>query len=301
MSPCPWAAALALLAGHALALDLPAGATRVLQEREALGSHRLATGPWADGTLPRREVEGTVTREVWQLAAPGATTLQLLAPLRDEIAAEGFDVLLDCEDEECGGFDFRQAIEVLPPPEMFVDLADFRYLAAEKDSVVLSLLVSQGGGTGFVQVVRVVPPDEAAPTRVALPEVPDDSAPEADFTARLETEGRIVLEGLTFATGSGEIAGGAGDLLAGLAAYLAANPTRRVALVGHTDAQGSLSANVALSKERAQAVADRLVEAHGVSRDQLQAEGMGWLAPRATNLTPAGREANRRVEAVVLP
>jgi OOP family OmpA-OmpF porin len=123
----------------------------------------------------------------------------------------------------------------------------------------------------------------------------------ADFATRLEAEGRVVLEGLAFATGSGEIAVGAEDVMAELAAYLAANPTRRVALVGHTDAQGSLSANVALSKERAQAVADRLVEAHGVSQEQLQAEGMGWLAPRATNLTPEGREANRRVEVVVLP
>ena len=75
----------------------------------------------------------------------------------------------------------------------------------------------------------------------------------------------------------------------------------RVALVGHTDAQGSLDANIALSKRRAQAVADRLVAGHGVARAQLQAEGMGWLAPVATNLTPEGREANRRVEAVVLP
>ena len=34
---------------------------------------------------------------------------------------------------------------------------------------------------------------------------------------------------------------------------------------------------------------------------QVSAEGAGYLAPRASNLTPAGRLANRRVEAVLLP
>jgi OOP family OmpA-OmpF porin len=217
------------------------------------------------------------------------------------LGAEGFDILLDCGAEACGGFDFRQSVEVLAPPAMFVDLADFRYLSAEKDGEALSLLVSRGGGTGFVQVVRVVPPGEAVARPV--PEVPETvtEAVAATFATRFESEGRVVLEDLAFATGSGEVAAGAEEVMAELAAYLAANPNRRVALVGHTDAQGSLSANVALSKERAEAVVERLVEAHGASPDQLQAEGMGWLAPRATNLTPEGRAANRRVEAVVLP
>ena len=45
---------------------------------------------------------------------------------------------------------------------------------------------------------------------------------------------------------------------------------------------------------------ERLVSAHGVPRAQLDAEGMGYLSPIAPNLDAAGREANRRVEAVLL-
>jgi outer membrane protein OmpA-like peptidoglycan-associated protein len=37
-----------------------------------------------------------------------------------------------------------------------------------------------------------------------------------------------------------------------------------------------------------------------VSRQQLKAEGVGYLAPIASNLTEAGRQANRRVEVVLL-
>jgi len=284
----------------ALTLDLPAGATQALESAEPLESHLLATGPWADGMLPSRPVEGAVTREVWQVEDAGRTTLELLAPLREQIVAQGFDILLDCEAETCGGFDFRVAVEVLPPPAMFADLADFRYLSAVAEDEALSLLVSRSDQRGFVQIIRVTPAEPGAVPLVSAIQPGPEASPDG-FASRIEAEGRVVLEGLAFATGSAQLAPGGDGALAALAAYLSENPTRRVALVGHTDAQGPLDANIVLSKRRAQAVAERLVAAHGARRSQLQAEGMGWLAPRATNLTPEGREANRRVEAVVLP
>ncbi|TNC61951.1 OmpA family protein [Rubellimicrobium roseum] len=291
------AAALAVMAAPvaALTLDLPPSATLALDEAEPLGSHALATSAWAQGTLASMVVEGEVTQRVWQVPSPDRTTLQLLAPLRDQIAAQGFRPLLDCAGEACGGFDFRAALEILPPPAMFVDLVDFRYLSAVAGKEAISLLVSRSGERGYIQLVRVAP---------ARPEAQPATVPAAGpdtFTARIEGEGRVVLEGLAFRTGSADLAPGGEAMLAALAAYLGANAGRRVALVGHTDAQGPLAANVALSRQRAEAVAERLVSAHGVRQTQLLAEGMGWLAPTATNLTPEGRETNRRVEAVILP
>ncbi|MBP1804996.1 OmpA family protein [Rubellimicrobium aerolatum] len=300
------------LPGLALALALgacPAGAVTLevrgpvvlaLERSEPLGRHAIATGPWAeDGGAPVLAAEGAVTRRVWQVNAAGRTVLQILAPLREQVAAQGFRPLLDCEAEACGGFDFRAAVEILPPPAMFVDLVDFHYLSARRGGEVLSLLVSRSDAQGFVQLVAVAPADPTDPVPPAAPEA--GPAPAAsDLAARIEGEGRVVLEGLAFASGGAELGPDGGAALAALAAYLAANPGRRVAIVGHTDAEGSLAANVALSKRRAEAVADRLV-ALGVGRGRLVAEGMGWLAPRATNLTAEGRAANRRVEALVLP
>jgi outer membrane protein OmpA-like peptidoglycan-associated protein len=72
-------------------------------------------------------------------------------------------------------------------------------------------------------------------------------------------------------------------------------------LVGHTDSVGGLSGNIALSKRRAQSVRQRLIDTHGVDPSRLDAEGMGYLSPAASHLTPEGREANRRVEVIVLP
>jgi OOP family OmpA-OmpF porin len=42
-----------------------------------------------------------------------------------------------------------------------------------------------------------------------------------------------------------------------------------------------------------------LVASYNVDRAQLDAQGMGYLAPIAPNLTPEGRTANRRVEAII--
>jgi len=85
-----------------------------------------------------------------------------------------------------------------------------------------------------------------------------------------------------------------------LADYLKANPEKRVALVGHTDAEGSLAGNISLSKRRAASVMDRLINDLGVNPGQLEAEGIGYLAPIASNQTDDGRTRNRRVEAILV-
>ena len=70
--------------------------------------------------------------------------------------------------------------------------------------------------------------------------------------------------------------------------------------MGHTDAVGSLEANTALSRRRAEAVRRRLIDIHGADPAQVTAHGAGYLAPLASNLSAPGREMNRRVEAVLL-
>ncbi|OZA00922.1 MAG: hypothetical protein B7Y02_18055, partial [Rhodobacterales bacterium 17-64-5] len=87
--------------------------------------------------------------------------------------------------------------------------------------------------------------------------------------------------------------------LSALAAWLQANPTKTVTLVGHTDASGGLSSNIALSKKRAGSVRQSLIATYGVTPGQVSANGVGPLAPRSSNLTPDGQQQNRRVEVVL--
>ena len=116
---------------------------------------------------------------------------------------------------------------------------------------------------------------------------------------QLGQSGRAILADLSFETGASELQDIPFESLTQLAQYLTENPERKVALVGHTDSSGSLEANIALSKRRATAVMDRLIADYGVDPAQIAAEGMGYLAPVASNLTQTGRDTNRRVEVII--
>ncbi|WP_448701896.1 OmpA family protein [Mucilaginibacter sp. AW1-3] len=66
-------------------------------------------------------------------------------------------------------------------------------------------------------------------------------------------------------------------------------------LAGHTDNTGSMTLNLALSKDRAEAVKAYLVS-KGANASTIEATGYGPNQPIATNKTAAGRQQNRRVE-----
>lgn len=301
------ALALALLLpqpAFAVTLDMPGNATMTQQDVTQLDSYDMPTGPWSPEGMSILTGTGEVQQQAWRIDAPGLTTLQVLQPLQDQLIEDGFEVLFTCTDDACGGFDFRFSTRVIPAPAMHVDLGDYRYTALQRNTEngteLLSLLASRSASAGYVQVIRVGPPDsspivsaEAPTVRATAPTITGDLAQE------LETLGRFVLSDLDFETGSAQLGNDTFATLQDLANYLIANPDRTVALVGHTDAVGGLDGNIALSKRRAGSVLERLVTTYDIPRRQLEAEGMGYLAPIATNLTKEGREANRRVEVII--
>jgi OOP family OmpA-OmpF porin len=69
----------------------------------------------------------------------------------------------------------------------------------------------------------------------------------------------------------------------------------RIAIEGHTDADGPATYNQRLSVRRAQAVVAYLVKA-GADRQQLEAVGFGVSRPAAPNDTPENMARNRRIE-----
>ncbi len=283
-------------------LSFPSNATVTREITRAVDSYAMPIGPWSDGVLPDETAEGQFTQQAWTITATGLTTLQLIRPLRDQLRNDGFDIVYECRDQDCGGFDFRFQTDVLPPPEMQVNLGDFRYLAARKadGTELVSILVSRSARAGFVQVTRVGPTTTTVASADAEPLRSEATPlPTSDFGEALTQTGRAVLFGLEFETGSSQLGARSFDTLQALADFLAAQPDLQVALVGHTDSSGSLDGNIALSKRRARSVLERLVSDYGVSRSQLDAHGMGYLAPVASNLTQDGRTANRRVEVII--
>ncbi|WP_300069161.1 OmpA family protein [uncultured Ruegeria sp.] len=288
-----------ILAGPVAAQDLtlPASARQISERISPLDSYDLPTGPYANGSVPARTVEGRVERFSWRLQAGSSTTLQLLAPLRDQIEAQGFDILFECEARTCGGFDFRFGTEVIPTPDMYVAIQDYRFLSATKGAEVLSLLVSRNPPDGYVQMIRVTPLGGPSPTPVVIEQTVDGTG---GLLAEFERTGHVILDDLHFRTGEVALGDGPFASLTLLAGFLAENPGMRLALVGHTDDTGDLQANTSVSTRRAQAVRTRLINAHGVASDRIEAQGVGYLAPITSNATAEGRDLNRRVEAVLL-
>jgi OmpA-OmpF porin, OOP family len=87
--------------------------------------------------------------------------------------------------------------------------------------------------------------------------------------------------------------------LARVSEFLRQNPDRNVLIEGHTDSSAPDAYNLALSQRRANAVEDFLIT-QGVDPTRISAVGYGEQLPIATNDSAAGRQANRRVELVVL-
>jgi hypothetical protein len=301
---------------QALTLDLPAPVIAQETRRETPGSYPLPLAPFDGLKVPQRPVEGAVDQRALQLDAPGMTTLAIMAPLRDQVKAAGFTVLLDCQARTCGGFDFRYATDVLPEPDMHVDTGDFHFLSAERGDEAVSILVSRSALSAYVQITQVtaapiVDPPDPGGAPVAVIDLGGDASGGFDRTTTagsaiggsldgaLNGVGAAVLDDLVFASGAATLAEGDYPSLAALAAWLEANPDGTIALVGHTDASGSLTANIALSERRAEAVAQVLIDRYGADSDRITGEGVGFLSPRATNQTEEGRQKNRRVEAVV--
>lgn len=85
-----------------------------------------------------------------------------------------------------------------------------------------------------------------------------------------------------------------------LARHLQQYPNSIVTVEGHTDNTGSADYNLQLSQQRAQAVTSILI-ANGVPSSRLIAVGKGENEPVADNLTPEGKQQNRRVEIIIQP
>ncbi|TAL09314.1 MAG: OmpA family protein [Nitrospirae bacterium] len=68
-----------------------------------------------------------------------------------------------------------------------------------------------------------------------------------------------------------------------------------IEVAGHTDNVGNPQSNAQLSRERAEAIRQYLLQTYGLPSTAVVAHGYGDTQPIASNDTAQGREANRRV------
>jgi outer membrane protein OmpA-like peptidoglycan-associated protein len=123
--------------------------------------------------------------------------------------------------------------------------------------------------------------------------------PSADeMVASITTSGRVALYGILFDSGKTEVRPESKATMDEIAKLLATNKSLKLLVVGHTDNVGGFTPNLDLSKRRAESVVAQLVAQYKVDAKRLQAFGVSYASPVASNVDEAGRARNRRVELV---
>jgi len=258
---------------------------------KAFDTARMQAAPFKDGKpsdTPR--LEGRITRIAYR-TAPGPSIVEVSRNFETQLTKAGFEPLLNCETEACGGIPFTEAIEALPIPQMWVDGFNYHYYAARK---------SEGGRETYVSVVvSENNRDIYAQLTVAELGAIENKMVDADAMAKgLRETGRIALYGIYFDTDKAVIRPESRPTLDQIAKLLASQVSLNVYIVGHTDSQGPYTYNLDLSRRRAEAIAAELVKNYHIGAPRLQTAGLAHLAPVGSNASEAGRALNRRVELV---
>jgi outer membrane protein OmpA-like peptidoglycan-associated protein len=118
----------------------------------------------------------------------------------------------------------------------------------------------------------------------------------------LEEEQEIIntaFDNLEFETSKAVIKESSFESLEQLAELLIKKGDWKIKIAGHTDSQGKAQSNLILSKKRAEAVRDFLIQ-RGVTTERIIVQYYGEEKPIADNETAEGRQKNRRVEMEII-
>lgn len=243
-------------------------------------------GKTDDEIIKTVRASGELTRLAYE-NPKGRSPLELLANYREGLEKAGFVVLFQCGGAECGpGWASSRWSRV----------TGLRYASSDMHFVSAKREDAAGAAYVAISIIRLrhsIDILEGKPMQTGLVTVTA-----AALETGLATGGRAVLDGVFFDHDKATITGESKAALDVIAAFLADRPELDVFIVGHTDSAGAFEYNLNLSRQRAQAVVDRLIKEYKIPAGRLVAHGVGPLSPAKANATEQGKAANRRVELV---
>jgi outer membrane protein OmpA-like peptidoglycan-associated protein len=122
----------------------------------------------------------------------------------------------------------------------------------------------------------------------------------SELHGQLTDRGIVLTIGdVLFAFDKADLNASAQNSMDKIAAFLHEKRNRNLLVEGHTDSVGSEEYNQRLSEQRAASVKGALVK-RGIAGERIVTVGYGKKHPLASNDTAAGRQQNRRVEAIIL-
>lgn len=110
---------------------------------------------------------------------------------------------------------------------------------------------------------------------------------------------RLTMQNLNFKPDSSELLPGENERLDQIAQVLKEVPDQMFLVEGHTASVGYEKGEMKLSVERANSVANALIQ-RGIPREKFICKGSGGTKPIADNSTQEGKAKNRRVEITIL-
>jgi OmpA-OmpF porin, OOP family len=252
---------------------------------------RMQAAAFKDGKpVDARRLEGRIVRIAYR-TNPGPSILEVSRNFETQLAKAGFETLLACDTDACGGIPFTEAVDALPIPQMWIDGFNYRYFAGRKveggRETFASVLVSESNRDIYAQLVVA-----------ELGAIQNKMVDAAAMQKALGETGHITLYGIYFDTDKAVVKSESQPTLGEIAKLLTSQPQLSVFIVGHTDNQGAHDYNLDLPRRRAEAVAAELVKSYRIAPQRLRTAGVGFLAPVGSNATDAGRALNRRVELV---
>ena len=271
---------------HPLLSRFP-GAVIVKYRQAAYDEYVLPLGSMGREIFTRSEkVKGKYTSMEYSVPE-GHSVIEVFENYQQALAKAGFEILFSCVKEaECGQIGGYMGAA-------WYD--DSRYLAAKGGNptapTYVALFVHKQGSFNSIGVFQNIVESRSMKTGQI-------TASAADISQGLAAQGKYALYGLYFDTGKAVLKPESDATLEQVAQVLKGNPSLALYVVGHTDSQGQVAANVDLSGRRAVAVVKSLVDRYGIAAKRLTAKGVGPFAPVGPNTTEEGRAKNRRVELV---
>jgi OmpA-OmpF porin, OOP family len=265
----------------------------------------------------QEKAEGALTTLYYKLP-DGASTLEAIRQYQTELKPAGYETLFTAENENLDD-GYGRFIDKTFPNAKTTDQLQYlhefnkdeqRYAAikgkgkAGNDTYIsIYAFRLEDVSTGFSKLVEghqlakgnIVVRVDILETQVM--EASMEVVKSEEITSSIDTTGRIAIYGIYFDTDKADIKPESADSLAEMAKAITSGSGTYL-IVGHTDNQGDLSYNQALSLKRATAVTAALTGQYKIPAAKVIPVGVGMAAPLAPNADEKGRAKNRRVEIV---
>ena len=191
--------------------------------------------------------------------------------------------------------DLREAVLNQPHVSIAVNKRRFRLWVNEKKYVDIPRMIPQGNILTAIRFHLNSFKDGKESLFISNLKVAEGGV---DLRRKLLAEGRISTNAILFDSGSANLQPQSMGVIRQISQVLQQESGMGLNIIGHTDADGDDTANMSLSKRRADAVKNALVSVYNIAADRLTTEGKGESEPVGDNGTADGKAQNRRVEFV---